>query len=26
MSSEDGWDKLGDWLQPIVNAFPSVAP
>lgn len=26
MSGEGGWDKLGDWLQPIVNAFPNVTP
>ncbi len=26
MSGEKGWDTLGDWLQPIVNAFPNVAP
>ena len=26
MSSEEGWDKLGAWLQPIVSAFPDVAP
>lgn len=26
MSSEDGWDVLGSWLQPIVDAFPNVAP
>jgi CubicO group peptidase (beta-lactamase class C family) len=24
MTSEDGWDQLGAWLQPIVNAFPDV--
>jgi CubicO group peptidase (beta-lactamase class C family) len=26
MDGEGGWDKLGDWLQPIVDAFPSVTP
>jgi CubicO group peptidase (beta-lactamase class C family) len=26
MSDEKGWDTLGAWLQPIVNAFPNVAP
>jgi CubicO group peptidase (beta-lactamase class C family) len=25
MSDEKGWDTLGAWLQPIVNAFPDVA-
>jgi hypothetical protein len=23
MSDEKGWDTLGAWLQPIVNAFPN---
>ena len=26
MTDEKGWDTLGAWLQPIVNAFPNVAP
>lgn len=25
MRDEKGWDALGTWLQPIVNAFPDVA-
>lgn len=24
MSSENGWDALGAWLQPVVSAFPTV--
>ena len=26
MRDEKGWETLGTWLQPIVNAFPDVAP
>jgi CubicO group peptidase (beta-lactamase class C family) len=26
MSGEKGWDNLAAWLQPIVNAFPTLAP
>jgi CubicO group peptidase (beta-lactamase class C family) len=26
MRDENGWDGLGAWVQPIVNAFPNVTP